>query len=586
MTITRRTALATLLAGGAASCSSVPKRTPFVADNVQASGQFSSGVASGDPRADAVIIWTRIGSPIVDSPAGSVGGTALPGNQTVTWAVARDAAFTDIVAEGTETTGPARDGTVKVDVQGLAPGTSYHYRFDYEGERSPIGRTRTLPVGETSKARFAVISCSNYPFGHFNVYDQIARVDDLDAVLHVGDYIYEYGRDGYGGDIGEAIGRGHMPPTEILTLADYRRRHRQYKSDPSSQAMHARHPLIPIWDDHETANNSWKDGAQNHDPKTEGDWTRRRTAALQAYYEWMPVRDPVPGMAREAFFRSFSYGNLMSLAAIETRLMARDQELSYREAVAGLKTPDDVARYRREVLNNPDRQMLGTAQLDYLEKVLDGSKQSGQPWRVVANQIIMAKVDAPDLTPYVTEEEIVALEQEWDQARAFIQASTLGLPTNFDAWDGYPAARERFFDMVKSTTNAEGLIVLTGDTHTWWANDLTDAAGGPVGVELGVASVTSPSPYREEFLGGKGADYALLTNRHNKDVRYLNGTSHGYIDLTVTPEATRARFVSVDNTQTTAYNAFDQAAFTISRRAGPAAFSDADGLSFKQGFLF
>ncbi|MEO0832547.1 MAG: alkaline phosphatase D family protein [Pseudomonadota bacterium] len=177
-------------------------------------------------------------------------------------------------------------------------------------------------------------------------------------------------------------------------------------------------------------------------------------------------------------------------------------------------------------------------------------------------------------------------EQEWDQARAFIQASTLGLPTNFDAWDGYPAARERFFDMVKSTTNAEGLIVLTGDTHTWWANDLTDAAGVPVGVELGVASVTSPSPYREEFLGGKGADYALLTNRHNKDVRYLNGTSHGYIDLTVTPEAARARFVSVDNTQTTAYNAFDQAAFTISRRAGPAAFSDADGLTFKQGFLF
>ncbi|MEL6111592.1 MAG: alkaline phosphatase D family protein, partial [Pseudomonadota bacterium] len=519
MTITRRTALATLFAGGAASCSSVPKRTPFVADSVQASGQFSSGVASGDPRADAVIIWTRIGSPIAQGPAGPVGGTALPGNQTVTWAMARDEAFTDIVADGTETTGPARDGTVKVDVQGLAPGTTYFYRFDHDGERSPIGRTRTLPVGDTGKARFAVISCSNYPFGYFNVYDQIARADDLDAVIHLGDYIYEYGRDGYGGEAGAALGRTHVPPTEILTLDDYRQRHRQYKSDPSSQAMLARHPLIAIWDDHETANNSWKEGAQNHTPATEGDWAQRRTAALQAYYEWMPVRDPAPGKAREAFFRSFSFGNLLSLAAIETRLMARDQELSYREAVATLKSPDDVERYRRDVLGNPDREMLGAAQLDYLEQVLGGSKAAGQPWRVVANQIIMAKVNAADLTPYVTEEQLVALEQQWDQARAFVQASTLGLPTNFDAWDGYPAARERFYQMVTRTTGAEGLIVLTGDTHTWWANDLTDNGGASMGVELGVSSVTSPSPYREDFLGGKGADYALLTNRHNKDVR-------------------------------------------------------------------
>lgn len=582
MTITRRTALATLLAGGAASCSSVPKLTPFEAQNVAAVGSFSSGVASGDPMSDAVIIWTRIGSPVV----GDTGGAVLRGNQTVTWAVATDADFTSIVQEGTQTTGPARDGTVKIDVQRLSPGTTYYYRFDYNGEKSPVGQTRTLPAGETPQARFAVVSCSNYPFGFFNVYDQIARRDDLDAVIHLGDYFYEYGRDGYGGDTGAQINRQHLPGVEVISLDQYRQRHRQYKSDPSAQAMHARHPMISIWDDHETSNNSWKDGAQNHDPLTEGDWETRRRAALQAYYEWMPVRDPQPGRPREAFFRSFSFGDLMSLAAIETRLMARDEELSYREVVASIQTPDDIEKFRRDVLNDPTRNMLGAAQLDYLSNSLGQSKQAGQPWRVIANQIIMGRVTAPDLTPHVTEEQIVELEQQWDQARAFVQASTLGLPTNFDAWDGYPAARQRFYDVVQRTAGADGMIVLTGDTHTWWANDLTADDGTAMGVELGVSSVTSPSPYDKSFLGGKGAEYALLTNRKNADVRYLNGESHGYIDLTVTPDKAQARFMAVDNILSTSYNSFEQAAFTINKKGGVARFADADGLTFKQGFLF
>ena len=582
MTLTRRTALTTLLAGGAASCSSVPELSPFEARNVAAAGSFSCGVASGDPKDDSVIIWTRIGSPI----AGDTGGVALRGNQTVTWAVATDRDFTTIIAEGTETTGPARDGTIKADVQNLAPGTTYYYRFDFNGELSPIGKTRTLPAGETEQARFAIVSCSNYPFGFFNVYDQIARRDDLDAVIHLGDYFYEYGRDGYGGETGAQIGRQHVPSTEILTLDQYRQRHRQYKSDPSAQAMHAQHPMIPIWDDHETANNSWKDGAQNHDPLTEGDWETRRRAALQAYYEWMPVREPQPGRAREAFFRSFSFGNLLSLAAIETRLMARDEELSYRDVVASIQTPDDIEKFRREVLNDPSRNMLGAAQLDYLSAILGQSKQAEQPWRVIANQIIMARVTAPDLTPHITEEQIVELEQQWDQARAFVQASTLGLPTNFDAWDGYPAARQRFYDMVTRTCGADGMIVLTGDTHTWWANDLTADDGSAMGVELGVSAVTSPSPYDVSFLGGKGAEYALLTNQKNKDVRYLNGESHGYIDLTVTPDRALARFMAVDNILSESYNSFEQAAFTIDKKGGVARFAKSDGLTLKQGFLF
>ena len=578
MTVTRRAALSTLFAGGVASCASSPKLTPYVADTPAATGTFSSGVASGDPRADRVVIWTRIGS---------TGGEALRGTQTVTWQMARDDSFTRVVSEGTQTTGVARDGTVKVDVTGLEPGAVYFYRFQHGSEISPTGRTRTLPVGPLDRARFAVVSCSNYPFGYFNVYDQIARQDDLDAVLHLGDYIYEYGYGSYGDDVGERLGRRHAPGREIITLDDYRRRHRQYKSDPSSQAMHAAHPLIPIWDDHETSNNSWKDGAQNHTPETEGDWETRRRAALQAYYEWMPVRDPQPGRPWEAFFRSFSFGNLLTLSAIETRLMARVREINRNDFIASLQSPADVERFRRDVLNDPTREMLGAAQLQYLSDVMGRSKQAGEPWRLVANQIIMGRVIAPDLTKHVTEEQIVELEQEWDQARAFVKASTLGLPANFDAWDGYPAARERFYDMVRAQTDAEGMIVVTGDTHTWWANDLTNDSGAPMGVELGVCSVTSPTPYGKRFLGGKGAEYGLLTNRENKDVRYLNGEGNGFIDLEIGRSSATATFRAVDNIESTSYNAYRRAAFEIKKdRTGIAKFGRSKGLGFKEGFLY
>jgi phosphodiesterase/alkaline phosphatase D-like protein len=229
--------------------------------------------------------------------------------------------------------------------------------------------------------------------------------------------------------------------------------------------------------------------------------------------------------------------------------------------------------------------MLGAAQIDYLDRTFRNSVASGQPWRLIANQVTMAKVVAPDLTPHVTEEQIVELEKQWDQARAFVQSSTLGLPLNFDAWDGYPAARERFYDMARNAGDT-GMLVVTGDTHTWWANDLTDKHGAHMGVELGTHSVTSPSPYARDFLGGKGADYALLTNRDNKDVRYLSGESHGFIDLTITRDAARAEFVAVDTIESTAYNGFIKAAFDIKKTAAGVELTDIDGVGFKEGFLF
>jgi alkaline phosphatase D len=571
--ITRRRALQTALLGSAAACSPAPKIERHAAGALAPVEGFAHGVASGDPGPDSVVIWTRV------TPSGE---DAIP----VEWELATDRDFTDIRARGAATASAGADWTVKAVPAGLAAGGTYYYRFTAGGRRSPTGRTKTLPDGAIDRARFAAVSCSNYPFGHFNVYDLIARRDDLDAVIHLGDYIYEYGPDGYGGETGARLSRAHEPAHEILTLDDYRRRHAQYKSDPSSQAMHGAHPLIAIWDDHEVANDSWSGGAQNHDPATEGDWDARKRAALQAYYEWMPVREP-EGAPREALFRAFSYGDLLTVAALETRLMARARPFEYNEIVPTLNTAEDVARFRDEMLWAPERRMLGDAQLDFFEKAFRASREKGQPWRLVANQIIMAEVIAPDLTPHVTEEDIVELEAQWDQARAFVQFSTLNLPTNLDAWDGYPAARQRFYDMARRSGGAEGMIVITGDTHTWWANDLADRAGAPVGVELGVHSVTSPSPYRRSFLGGKGAEYALLTNRHNKSVRYLSGENHGYIFLDIRRSGASAKFIAVDTIEAAEYGAFEKAGFEIrKRRNGAARFAGVSGVTLKERFLF
>ncbi len=558
--ITRRNALFSGLAVSAASCSPAPKETSHSSSEQAAGGVFAHGVASGDPGVDSVIIWTRVSD-----------YEAAPGSDaTVIWETAADKEFTRTIAKGETSTSAARDWTVKTLLTDLEPGTIYYYRFRIGDQTSPVGRTRTLPAGTIDSARFAVLSCTNFPFGYFNVYDQIAQRDDIDAVIHLGDYIYEYGRDGYGGATGAALGREHEPAHEIITLDDYRRRHAQYKADPSSQAMHAAQTVIAIWDDHEVSNNSWKDGAENHQPETEGEWVVRRRAALQAYYEWMPVREPAA--APEAFFRSYSYGDLLTVCAIETRLMARSRQFEYGEIVRSLKTSEDIAHFKTEILWDQSREMLGSAQTDYLSRTIRQSVADGQPWRLIANQIIMAKVISPDLNPHMTEADIDALQATWDQGRAFVEVSRLGLPTNFDAWDGYPAARERFYEMTREA-GGDGMIVVTGDTHTWWANDLTDRNGERRGVELGAHSVTSPSPYRKDFLGGKGSEYTALTALENEDVRYLSGEDHGYIDLVIGRDTAHARFMAIDTVESREYNAFEKAAFTIERVDGAAKFT-------------
>lgn len=571
--ISRRTILTTgLLGGAAASCTRKPEMTPLTSPSEAAGGIFAHGVASGDPARDSVVLWTRVTTDATEP---------FP----VVWEMAADKDFTDARGKGEAIASAASDWTVKAVAYDLSPGETYYYRFRVGDAYSPTGRTRTLPTGPIDKARFAVISCSNFPFGFFNVYDLISRQEGIEAIVHLGDYIYEYGGDGYGGEMGAKLGRPHDPAHECVTLDDYRRRHAQYKADAASQAVHAAHPLIAIWDDHETSNNSWKDGAENHDPASEGDWQTRKRAALQAYYEWLPIREPEPGRAREAIFRAFSYGDLLTLTALETRLMARAQQFEYSDVVPTLKTPEDIERFRNDILWDPSREMMGAAQSEFVAKTLKDSVASGQPWQLIANQVIMAEVIAPDLRPHVTEEDIVELEKQWSSARAFVQSSGLGLPTNFDAWDGYPAARERFYDIVEEA-GSNGLVVVTGDTHTWWANDLEKRDGSPVGVELGTHSVTSPSPYRKSFLGGKGAEYALLTNKENKSVRYLSGEDHGFIDLEFRRDGAHAKFMAVDTIESPSYNAFEKAAFSIKRGDGHSKFSGVKDVSLKETVLF
>ena len=348
---------------------------------------FLHGVASGDPLSDRVILWTRV-SPKV-----------LTGSVPVTWSVAKDPKLTQIVGRGQTETGASRDFTVKIDAPGLEPGTAYYYRFEALGSQSPLGRTRTLPATSVDRVRLGVASCANLPFGYFNAYASLARRNDLDAVLHLGDYFYEYENGKYGD--GTKLSRLPAPDKEIVALADYRERHAQYKSDPDLQAVHRQHPFITVWDDHELANDTWAGGAQNH-TANEGDWIARKAAAVRAYFEWMPIRqDAQTRLPR--IYRTFSFGNLADLIMLDTRVVGRDLQVE-REDVKGLE--------------QPTRSILGSAQEAWLAEELVESTRAGTAWQVLGQQVMFAP-----------------------QRR-------LGQPAgNGDSWDGYRACRSRVFDL-------------------------------------------------------------------------------------------------------------------------------------------
>ena len=497
--------------------------------------RFDHGVASGDPLGDGFILWTRVSG---------AGGGSLP----VRWLVASDPDMKSVVRHGVSWTDDWSDYTVKVDVRGLPSGSTFHYRFEVDGAVSPVGRTRTLPESGVDSARFAVVSCSNHPAGYFNVYRDIALQDDLDAVIHLGDYIYEYGMGEYATEHAERLGRVTEPAGEVKTLADYRRRHAQYKSDPDSVAMHGRHPLIAVWDDHEIANDAWRDGAQNHQGD-EGRWEKRRDAALRAWFEWMPVRG-VPDGADTRIFRRFRYGDLMSLIMLDTRLYGRDRQPDAGDSV----TPETVGA----ALEDPERRMLGHRQEGWLRRTL--AADTDTTWQVIGQQVMLAPVRAPELGPLLDLERPSMLPRE--QLDHYVALSQGNPPMVLDTWNGYPHAREALLrDLQEYARNP---VVLSGDLHTSMANDVYPYGGEqPVTVEIMPPAVSSPGFDEYLPLREPGA-LSEATRAVNPAVRYMDTRRRGWVHLAVTSEQCVAEWHLVDTVHSRDFTSAVDARFAVS----------------------
>ena len=548
-----------------------------------ASAHFTHGVASGDPLADRVMLWTRL-----------IPGGGEHSSINCQWQVAKDRAFKHIVSTGMASTNSERDYTVKIDAAGLSPNSRYYYRFLSDGQlASPIGRTRTLPVGDIEQIRLGITSCSNYPQGYFNVYRHMA-LTDIDLVLHLGDYIYEYAEGVYSNEVAtNKLGRKVEPTNEILSLEDYRMRYGLYRTDEDLQLVHARHPFVCVWDDHELANDSWKGGAENHSAD-EGDFQARMRSARQAYHEWMPIRTSTKG-DQSTIFRSFKLGNLADLIMLDTRLHGRDRPLDYAKDLpmhsalfqlsasgegsliseeasisvpteqlkritmpfdftSGTPTPvndyatikdltaetlppgwyylPDSQSFKRQALVEPDRTILGADQEQWLDSELQASTERGATWQVVGQQVLMGKLRLPVLT-----NEQLKIDQAEPYVRQIMEMMQVlapaQMPFNLDAWDGYAACRDRVFSsFAEHGTNP---VVLAGDTHNAWAFNLADSNGQAVGVEVGTPGVSSPG--LETYLPTDPAELGKAIQDASVELFAVDTAQRGWSEMTLTPEA-------------------------------------------------
>ncbi|MFE0103860.1 alkaline phosphatase D family protein [Streptomyces sp. NPDC059009] len=463
---------------------------------------FHHGVASGDPLPDGVLLWTRV----TPSPE-AVPGSGKGRDTEVSWEIAEDKGFSRVVGKGSTTARAASDHTVKADVRGLRPATDYYFRFSSGDTRSPVGRTRTAPAPDATAPglRFGVVSCSNWEAGYFSAYRHLAARTDLDAVLHIGDYLYEY----KAGEYPEAkYGvRQHQPAHEIITLADYRTRHGAHKTDADAQLVHAAHPLIAIWDDHEFADNAWPGGAENHTPESEGPWAQRMAAAKQAYFEWMPVRPSIAGTV----YRRLRFGRLADLHLLDLRSFRSEQ------ASTGSGKVDD-----------PERTITGRAQLDWLKA---GLASSDATWKLIGTSVMISPVAFGSVPAHLLGPlaELLGLPKE-------------GLAINTDQWDGYTDDRKELLGHLhdKGVKNA---VFLTGDIHMAWANDVpAKAATYPLSpsaaTEFVVTSMTSDNV--DDMLHVAPHTVSLVAvaavKAANRHVKWLDMDSHGYGVLDVTAE--------------------------------------------------
>lgn len=488
--------------------------------NVTDKRGFTHSVASGEPGADTMLLWTRY-----------VPANGAPAKLKVE--VSETADFARIVTGGETVTGPWRDHTAKIAVTGLKPGTRYHYRFVApDGGFSPIGRTRTLPEGPAKSFRAAIFSCSNYGFGYFNAYAHAAARDDLDLAIHLGDYLYEYSPDNYPAKDKVVGDRVPQPFKEMVALADYRLRYASYRSDPDLQALHAALPMVVQWDDHESANDSWEGGAQNHQPREEGDWNTRRAAAIQAYREWLPVSDEP--------WKAYDIGTLATLYRTETRLLARSKPPELAPLFAGGGDPTAaLIAFRDNEWRSSSATMMGSTQEAWLDRAMAASVGAGTRWQVVGFGTIMGNTRAP-------EDALGWIRPGADaRTRAYVQAgvtaSKLGLPSNLDNWGGYPAARARFLKSAQA--HGGSTIVICGDSHNAWAYDLAQD-DKPAAVEFAGQGVTSPGYESAIAIDPKRVAAAMVAV--NPELKWCDTSRRGYMALTLTPDAARNDWIFVD----------------------------------------
>lgn len=479
---------------------------------------FTHSVASGEPGPDTMLLWTRY------VPAGG-GAVKLRAE------ISETADFARVVAGGETVTGPWRDHTAKVTLSGLRPGKRYFYRFVApDGSFSPVGRTRTLPEGPVSRFGIAVFSCSNLPFGYFNAYGHAAARDDIDLCIHTGDYLYEYKKGGYAPAGGAVDGRWPQPDTEMVHVADYRLRYASYRSDPDLQALHANKPMLVQWDDHESTNDSWEGGAQNHQAD-EGDWDARKAAAIQVYREWMPVS--------ELPWAAYDVGTLATLLRTESRLLGRSKQPDLAPLFLGADPVKALTAFRDGAWQDPAATMLGSEQEAWLAHSMARSVKAGQRWQVACFGTIMGKTRAPEAAMSWLKADAPVRSRMYVEAA--VTAGKLGLPLGFDDWGGYPAARARFLKSAQGM-DAE-LLVLCGDSHNAWAYDLAQD-GKPAGVEFAGHSVTSPG-YEDE-MGADPKTVAAGLVAANPELKWCDTSRRGYMALTLTPERATNDWLFVD----------------------------------------
>ncbi|BAU96590.1 phosphodiesterase/alkaline phosphatase D [Corynebacterium suranareeae] len=450
--------------------------------------QFQHGVASGDPTSNSVVLWTRL-TPTPEA----IPGSGLGPDSLVTWQISTVSDFSSIMQAGTIITSARSDHTVHIHATGLSPSTRYFYRFiSHTGEISPIGQTQTtlLVDAPLPHLRFVFASCANWEAGFFAAYGDIARraqAGEFDVLVFLGDYIYEYATGMFAGKDG--VVRQHHPAHETITLDHYRSRYGHYRTDTHLQAAHAALPWIVMWDDHESANDAHREGAQNHSAD-EGSWADRKDAARQAFLEWMPIRQ------ESTLYRTFNFGDLATLSLLDLRSF-RDAPPSFEQWIHGIRADT----------------MMGSEQFRWLKTNVEASTTT---WNIIGSSVMFAPMA-------VTGQPLFQIPEP--------------IPANMDQWDGYSLERNRLLEVLAGTSTPT--IFLSGDIHSEWANSIR-INSQEIGVEAVCSSITSANvndfaSLPEDNPLSLQAEQVIRSN--SSHVRHVDLDAHGYATMYLTQES-------------------------------------------------